>query len=73
LYCFTHPWNLPLNVIRIDTRTGRRQPWLRLLPPDMAGVNVRTTNPTALTADGRYYGYSYNRLLSDLYVVTGVR
>ena len=67
------PDRLPLPVTRIDTSTGRREPWLTLSPPDMAGVSSEGLWLSTLTPDGRYYAYDYVRALSCLYLVTGVR
>jgi hypothetical protein len=73
LYSTTPPFRLPIEVTRIDMRTGHREPWLRLAPPDMVGVNGSGAALSTLTPDGRYYGYNYTRSLSDLYLATNVR
>jgi len=64
----------PLRVVRLDTQTGRRQPWLQLTPPDLAGVSLARdyVNPR-ITPNGRHYAYSYSRYQSNLYVVRGLR
>jgi hypothetical protein len=58
-------------VYRLDLATGKRQRVATLGPNDPAGVtavlNVR------MTADGKSYAYSFDRELSDLFVVEGVR
>ncbi len=58
-------------VYRLDLNTGKRVPVATLAPSDAAGVtavlNVR------LTADGKSYAYTYDRELSDLFLVEGVR
>ena len=58
-------------VYWLDIATGRRQLVATLGPNDPAGVtavlNVR------MTADGKSYAYSFDRELSDLFVVEGVR
>jgi hypothetical protein len=71
LYIMGPEGQSPIQITRIDTRTGHRQPWLHLAPTDMAGV--AGTHFNGLTPNGRYYDYCYNRSLSDLYVVTGVK
>ena len=60
-------------VARLDTRTGRREPWLEVTPPDRAGVGMAFWSLVSITPDGRYYAYWYSRNLSDLYLVTGLR
>jgi len=64
------PGDVPARVVRIELASGRREPWLEINPADRAGVPAIT--PVQLTADGRGYVYGYRRVLSDLYVVTGV-
>ncbi|MGC2478116.1 MAG: protein kinase [Candidatus Sulfotelmatobacter sp.] len=58
-------------LYRLDLSTGKRRQIWTLAPSDAAGVtavlNVR------MTADGKTYAYSYNRELSDLFVVAGVK
>ncbi|MGB9403805.1 MAG: protein kinase [Candidatus Acidiferrales bacterium] len=58
-------------VFRVDVTTGKRQQVAKLGPGDPAGlVGIE---PVRVTPDGRAYAYSYNRSLSDLYVVDGVK
>ncbi|MGA8270982.1 MAG: protein kinase [Candidatus Sulfotelmatobacter sp.] len=58
-------------VYRLDVATGRRELVMTLAPSDPAGVtavlNVR------MTADAKSYAYSFDRELSDLFQVEGVR
>jgi eukaryotic-like serine/threonine-protein kinase len=58
-------------VYRLDLATGKREPVNTLAPGDSAGVtsvlNVR------MTADGKTYGYSFLREMSDLFLVEGVK
>ena len=62
---------LPVQVVRLDVATGRKELWKELVPADSAGVTeVAAVIPTS---DGRSYVYSYIRQLSDLYVVKGVK
>jgi Tol biopolymer transport system component len=60
----------PMPIIRFDLRTQARQRWLELFPPNRDGV-TSCYNAT-ITPDGRFYAYSYERTLSDLYVVEGL-
>jgi Tol biopolymer transport system component len=61
---------LPAKVFRFDIATGQREPWRNLMPADAAGVNAIGVAPTR---SGEGYVYSFNRTLSDLYLVDGVK
>ncbi|MGD1148137.1 MAG: protein kinase [Thermoanaerobaculaceae bacterium] len=61
----------PEHVLRLDLKTGTREPWLELAPADRAGV-LRPWG-LALTPNGRFYAYAYVRLLRDLYLVEGLK
>ena len=63
--------DVPARVYRVDLETGRREVWKELLPADPAGVE-RISN-VLVTPDGKGYAYCYARLLSDLFVVEGLR
>ncbi len=60
-----------MRVLRLDLRTGRRDPWLELAPPDRAGVPFMDS--PEVTPNGRFYAYTYPRILSDLFVVEGLK
>jgi hypothetical protein len=59
-------------VVRLDVRTGRREPWKDLRPANPAGVS-NILPWIRLSADGRAHAFSYERTLSNLYVVQGLR
>ena len=63
--------DLPARVTRIDLETGKREVWKDLLPADPAGVE-RVSN-VLVTPDAKGYAYCYARLLSDLFVVEGLK
>ena len=63
----------PARVARMDLSTGRKQPWLELQPPDLAGAASLGSGNILLTPDGRSYAYLLHRVLSDLYLVEGLR
>jgi Tol biopolymer transport system component/predicted Ser/Thr protein kinase len=62
---------LPAKVDLIDLSTGHRTRWKELRPSDPAGVEF--LGPILMTADAKTYVYGYRRLLTDLYVVDGLK
>ena len=63
--------DVPARVTRLDVATGKREIWKDLLPVDPAGVE-RISN-VLIAPDARSYAYCYARLLSDLFVVEGLK
>jgi Tol biopolymer transport system component len=62
---------VPAVVYRVELSSGHRQLWKELNPPDPAGINfIRTPH---ISADGKAYAYNYSRVLSDLYLVDGLK
>ncbi|MGO9126308.1 MAG: protein kinase domain-containing protein [Terriglobales bacterium] len=62
---------VPAMVYRVELSTGHRQLWKELNPPDPAGINfIRTPH---ISADGKAYAYNYNRVLSELFLVDGLK
>jgi DNA-binding winged helix-turn-helix (wHTH) protein len=61
---------LPMPVLKMDAATGRKEPWMEMAPPDRAGV---VWMHPLVTPDGRGYVYTYHRVLSDLYLVLGLK
>jgi Tol biopolymer transport system component len=70
LYVY-RPGEIPAVVVRVDPATGRRDVVKRIQPADRAGVVAVT--PVLLTPDAASYVYGFRRVLSDLYVVEGLR
>jgi Tol biopolymer transport system component/predicted Ser/Thr protein kinase len=62
---------LPAKVYLLEIATGRRTLWRQLMPPDPAGVEY--IGPVLPAPDGKAYAYGYRRLLSDLYLVEGLK
>ena len=62
---------LPAKIFRLDLVTGERSLWKEITPSDPAGVFG--IDPIRLTRDGKSYVYSYRRLLTDLYLVEGLK
>ncbi|HTO89425.1 MAG TPA: protein kinase [Thermoanaerobaculia bacterium] len=63
--------DVPARVTKLDIESGKREVWKNLLPADPAGVE-RISN-VLVTPDGKGYAYCYARLLSDLFVVEGLK
>jgi hypothetical protein len=62
---------LPLIVSVLDIATGKRKLWKQVVPADPAGVD--NIGNILFTPDMKSYVYSYNRTLSDLYLVEGLK
>lgn len=58
-------------MYRLDFATGKREAVLSLKPADASGVLNLTA--ARVSKDGKTYAYSYPRLVSKLFVVTGVK
>jgi Tol biopolymer transport system component len=70
-FLYVHrPGELPARVFRLEIATGRKTPWRTLMPSDAAGVPEVRPLPTP---DGDGYVYSYDRTLSELYLLDGLR
>jgi hypothetical protein len=66
-----HRGEIPAQVFRIEIATGRRELWKTLWPPDPAGVYSIIN--FKITPRGDTYFYSYAGVLSQLYLVRGLR
>jgi serine/threonine protein kinase/Tol biopolymer transport system component len=60
-----------LEAFRLDLATGRREIWKESSFADPAGI--RATGSIRSTPDGRAYAYHYQRILSDLFLVEGLK
>jgi dipeptidyl aminopeptidase/acylaminoacyl peptidase len=60
-----------IDRLDITGTTERREPWKEILPADAAGV-VRVSS-VFLSPDGSFYAYAYSRVLSNLFVVEGLK
>jgi serine/threonine protein kinase/WD40 repeat protein len=58
-------------VDKLDLASGRTELWKEFQPSDPTGVLV--VQPMLLAPDGKSYVYTYVRVLSDLYVVEGLK
>ncbi len=70
LYVY-RPGELAAQVYRLELTTGQKKLWKQLMPSDPAGVNIIL--PILVTPDGKSYVYGYRRILSDLYLVEGLK
>ncbi len=62
---------VPARVFTIELATAKRTLWKELSPGDPAGVYF--IRPPHIAYDGKTYAYNYVRILSDLYVVDGLK
>jgi len=63
--------DLPARIARLDLASGREEPYRDLVPADPTGIVDLVT--IRITRDGRSYASSYGRVLSDLYLVEGLK
>jgi serine/threonine protein kinase len=68
---FVYRDSLPVQVFRVELASGRRELWRQLIPPDPSGI--RRIGTVLISRDLRAYAYTYQRFLSDLYLVDGLR
>jgi hypothetical protein len=65
-----HGNGLPWVVERMDLASGQRAPAATIRAHDPAGLRVSVI---AVSRDARYWVHTYSSLLSDLYVVEGLK
>jgi len=70
LYVAVREDSVVVNLFRLNPVTGQRQFWRRLMPSDPAGV--RLIEDIYIAPDAQAYGYSYYRLLSEVYIAEGL-
>ncbi|HTC93099.1 MAG TPA: protein kinase [Terriglobales bacterium] len=58
-------------IYRCDIATGKSTLFKELKPSDLAGID--DMNSVLVTPDGKWYAYSYQRTLSHLFIVDGVK
>jgi Tol biopolymer transport system component len=66
----TETEGVKVRVYQRDLTTGRRERLRDLAPADPAGISGLWP---LLSADGRWFGYNFNRSLSNLYLVDGLK
>jgi hypothetical protein len=63
--------DVPARILRLDPSTGRKQLMFELAPEDTVGLSrIRAVK---VVPDGKSYAYTYQRTLSELYLVEGVK
>jgi hypothetical protein len=71
-FMYVYQWKQsPVKVDRLNVLTGQRQLFREMTPPDVA--RLRSISHVHFSSDGRAYVYSYTRLLSELYLVKGLK
>jgi hypothetical protein len=70
IYAF-RPAESPARVYLVDLSSGHRTFWKELPPFDPAGVSGILN--MVITPDGKSYAYDYGQVLSDLYLVEGLK
>jgi eukaryotic-like serine/threonine-protein kinase len=71
LFVYEPPPGPVAHIARLDLTTGKREPWWTLSPPDPAGISQVGT--IVMTRSGKYYAVSYQRVLSTLNLMEGVK
>jgi Tol biopolymer transport system component len=61
----------PARIFKIDVATGKRELWKTIAPTDRAGFI--TIDSIVMTPDARAYAYSFQRVLTNLKVVEGLK
>ena len=59
-----------LRISRLDVSTGRKELWKELKTPDSVGVSIRDV---VITPDGGSYAYSFQRDITTLFLIGGLR
>jgi eukaryotic-like serine/threonine-protein kinase len=62
---------IPARIVQFDLSTGKEEPRMEIAPVDPTGIVALLG--VRIARDGRSYAYSYGRVLSDLYVVEGLK
>jgi hypothetical protein len=62
---------IPAKIVRLDLSSGHQQDFKEIAPPEPAGI--QSLPLIRFSADRKSYAYSYYRVLSDLYVVEGLK
>jgi hypothetical protein len=61
---------VPIVITRLDLATGKRTPWTTIAPSDAAGMRYASVT---ISPNGKYWTLATAKLLTDLFVVDGLR
>jgi eukaryotic-like serine/threonine-protein kinase len=71
-FLYVYQWKQgPIKIYRLNILNGQRRLFKEITPPELSG-NC-DINRVLFSSDGRYYVYGYTRLLSELYMIKGLR
>jgi len=59
-----------LKISRLDVSTGRRESWREVKTPDPVGVGI---TKVVMTPDGQSFAYSFQRDITTLFLIGGLR
>jgi Tol biopolymer transport system component/predicted Ser/Thr protein kinase len=71
LYIYRPNTEAPTKVYLVDVASGQRKLWKQIMPADPAGTYG--IDGLVVNQDGKSYAYNLWRVLSDLYVVDGLK
>ena len=65
------PDELPIKVKRFDLITGTITPWKEIAMPDLAGASG--SPDLVMNTTGDAYAYTVSKMMTDLFIVDGLR
>jgi serine/threonine protein kinase/dipeptidyl aminopeptidase/acylaminoacyl peptidase len=71
VYVYPLEGDPPVRIDTIDLRSGRRQPFKEITPPDLQAFGG--IQSILVTPGGKAYAYQYGQYLCTLYVIEGLR
>jgi eukaryotic-like serine/threonine-protein kinase len=69
----SRPRPMMVEIHRVELSSGRRNLVWSVAIQDRAGVRAVRGVDSLVTPDGKYYAYSFERVLSDLYLIEGLK
>jgi hypothetical protein len=63
--------SFPVQIVRLDVNSGRRQSWKTVSPADVAGIDAPPY--VKITPKGDVFAYNIRRVQSTLYVAEGLK
>jgi Tol biopolymer transport system component len=71
VYVYPLEGDLPVRIDTVDLRSGRRQPFKEITPPDLQAFGG--IESVLVAPGGKAYAYQYGQYLCILYVIEGLR